>query len=64
MVSNLFELDDSELQGLGDDETISGVLQNFGNELQESLRRSLDTAVHGITAQALKQSVLFQYSIP
>ena len=59
MASNLFELDDSELQGLGDDETISGVLQNFGNELQESLRRSLDTAVHGITAQALKQSVLF-----
>jgi hypothetical protein len=36
MASNLFELDDSELQGLGDDETISGVLQNFGNELQES----------------------------
>ena len=59
MASNLFELDDSELQELGDDETISGVLQNFGNELQESLRRSLDTAVHGITAQALKQSVLF-----
>lgn len=59
MASNLFDLDDSELQGLGDDETISGVLQNFGNELQEALRRSLDTAVHGITAQTLKQSVLF-----
>ena len=59
MASNLFDLDDSELQGLGDDETISGVLQNFGNELQEALRRSLDTAVYGITAQTLKQSVLF-----
>ena len=56
MASNLFDLDDSELQFIGEENTISGVLQNFGNELQESLRRSLDTAVHGITSQALKQS--------
>lgn len=59
MASNLFDLDDSELQFIGEENTISGVLQNFGNDLQESLRRSLDTAVHGITSQALKQSVLF-----
>jgi|AntAceMinimDraft_18_1070375.scaffolds.fasta_scaffold211491_2 hypothetical protein len=59
MASNLFDLDDADLQLLGDDETISGVLQNFGNELQEALRRSLDTAVHGITPKNLYQSIVF-----
>ena len=33
---------DSGLSQLGDNDTIEGVLQNFGNSLQEELRASLN----------------------
>jgi len=49
---------DSELENVGDD-SVSGVLQNFGNKLQHALRESLRNKVHGITPKNLEQSIVF-----
>lgn len=50
---------DEELIFEGDNKTLGGVLQNFGNDLQEKLRTSLQKKVHGSSSKNLEQSILF-----
>lgn len=57
-MSDILGIPDSELQELGDN-TISGVLQNFGNELQDSLRKKLQENITTITPKSLEQSIVF-----
>ena len=40
-MASVLGLSDSELSGIGKDDTILGTLQNFGNDIQELLRESL-----------------------
>ena len=39
--------------------TISGVLQDFGNKLQDDLRRSLQQKITTVTPKTLEQSIVF-----
>lgn len=50
---------DEELIFEGDNKTLGGVLQNFGNDLQVKLRKSLRTKVHGVSSKNLEQSIVF-----
>lgn len=50
---------DDELIFEGDNKTLGGVLQNFGNNLQEALRESLRKKVSGSTSKNLEQSIVF-----
>jgi hypothetical protein len=50
---------DDELIFEGDTKTLGGVLQNFGNDLQEKLRANLRTKVKAVTPKTLEQSILF-----
>ena len=50
---------DEELIFEGDNKTLGGVLQNFGNELQEALRQSLRSKLNNLTSKNLEQSILF-----
>ena len=40
-MASILGLSDSELSGIGKDNTIVGALQNFGNDVQEELRQSI-----------------------
>jgi hypothetical protein len=50
---------DEELIFEGDTKTLGGVLQNFGNELQEKLRQSVRDNVSTSTSKNLEQSINF-----
>lgn len=51
---------DDELIFEGDNKTLGGVLQNFGNDLQEALRQSLRNKTSGnLSSKNLEQSILF-----
>jgi len=50
---------DDELIEIGAENTIVGVLQNFGNKLQDSLRKSLQSKVTTVTPKSLEQSIVF-----
>jgi hypothetical protein len=61
--SSLFELSDSDIQEVGADNTILGVLQNFGNRLQDELRHSLQSKIMTITPKGLEQSIVFDINV-
>lgn len=50
---------DDELIFEGDTKTVGGVLQDFGNKLQDALRKSLRDKVSGLTSKNLEQSITF-----
>lgn len=50
---------DEELIFEGDTKTLGGVLQNFGNDLQEALRESLRKKTSSPTSKNLEQSITF-----
>lgn len=49
---------DSELSALGENNTIEGILQNFGNSIQKELRESLGDKGHEASG-LLEQSIIF-----
>ena len=51
---------DDELIFEGDNKTLSGMLQNFGNILQDQLRVSLDANTSNNTSKQGEQSIRFQ----
>lgn len=53
---------DNELEFKGN-KTLSGVLQDFGNDLQESLRLNLASKVKGFSSKQLEQSILFDVDL-
>lgn len=53
---------DNELEFKGN-KTLAGVLQDFGNDLQESLRRNLASKVKGFSSKQLEQSIVFDINI-
>ena len=59
MSKNLLGIEDKDLQELGEENTIGGVLQNFGNKLQKDLRESLQSKITTITPKTLEQSIVF-----
>ena len=51
---------DNELVFRDDGKTLGGLLQNFGNELQDQLRNSLDRNTSSNTSKQGEQSIQFQ----
>ena len=49
MADSPLGIPDNELQEVGGKNTIAGVLQNFGNRLQDELRTSLQSKITTIT---------------
>lgn len=54
---------DEELIFEGDTKTLGGVLQNFGNDLQEALRVSLRKSISSGTSKNLEQSIVFSVKL-
>ena len=57
---------DKDLKTIGKQNTISGVLQNFGNKLQKTLKQNLqeDSELNGTTtARSLEQSIVFDVKV-
>lgn len=54
---------DEELIFEGDTNTLGGVLQNFGNDLQERLRKSLRERTSKTTSKNLEQSIQFKVNM-
>lgn len=58
-MGSLLGTSDRDLKELGEENTIQGVLQDFGNELQDELRNNLEILQHTDT-NALWQSIQFR----
>ena len=56
-------IDDRDLQDIGKKNTISGVLQNFGNRLQKALRQNLQEDITTVTSKSLEQSIIFDIKV-
>ena len=54
---------DDDLKELGQEKTILGVLQDFGNKLQEDLRNSLQSKITTLTPKTLEQSIVFDIKV-
>lgn len=63
MATNPLGINDSDLQDVGKKNTISGVLQDFGNMLQDKLRLSLQSKITTITPKGLEQSIVFDIKV-
>lgn len=63
MANNPLGIDDKDLQDVGKQNTISGVLQDFGNMLQDQLRLSLQSNITTITPKGLEQSIVFDIKV-
>ena len=63
MAGSILGLSDSEISELGVENTILGVLQDFGNKLQKELRDNLDSKITTQTAQLLRQSIVFDITV-
>ncbi len=66
MASNPLGILDKDLQDVGKENTISGVLQNFGNKLQDALKANLRESVAesgAITARSLEGSIIFDIKV-
>lgn len=59
MSKNLLGIEDKDLIELGEKNTIAGVLQDFGNRLQDDLRKNLQREITTITPKTLEQSIIF-----
>jgi len=59
MADSPLGIPDNELREVGENNTIAGVLQNFGNRLQDELRTSLQSKITTITPKSLEQSIIF-----
>jgi hypothetical protein len=63
MAGSILGLSDSEISQIGVENTILGVLQDFGNKLQKELRDNLDSKINTQTAQLLRQSIVFDITV-
>ena len=59
MADNPLGISDSDLIEVGKPNTIGGVLQDFGNKLQDDLRKSLQQKITTVTPKTLEQSIVF-----
>ena len=59
MGHSVLGIPDDQLQGLGDNDTVSGVLQNFGNDVMDELRKNLQQRITTVTPKSLEQSIVF-----
>jgi len=59
MSKSLLGIEDKDLVTLGKENTIAGVLQDFGNKLQADLRKNLQKEITSITPKTLEQSIIF-----
>lgn len=66
MATNPFGIPDKDLQNVGKENTISGVLQNFGNKLQKTLKQNIqeDRELSGnLSSGTLEQSIIFDIKV-
>lgn len=59
----MFGISDSDLAEIGEDKTVLGVLQDFGNRLQDELRQSLQSKITTQTPKGLEQSIVFDIQV-
>ena len=59
----MFGISDSDLAEIGEDKTVLGVLQDFGNRLQDELRRNLESKLTTQTPEGLGQSIVFDIQV-
>ena len=62
-MGNILGISDKDLQEVGENRTILGVLQNFGNKLQTDLRKSLQSKINTVTPKSLEQSIIFDIKV-
>lgn len=63
MAGSILGLSDSDLIEVGAENTILGVLQDFGNKLQKELRDNLDSKITTVTPKGLEQSIQFNITV-
>lgn len=63
MAGSILGLSDSDLIEVGAENTILGVLQDFGNKLQDELRKSLQSKITTVTPKGLEQSIVFDITV-
>lgn len=63
MATSPLGISDKDLQTVGKENTISGVLQNFGNKLQDALRLNLQQDITTVTPKSLEQSIVFDIKV-
>lgn len=63
MADEILGLSDSDLVDGGQVKTILGVLQDFGNKVQDDLTQSLKNKITTVTPKGLEQSIVFDIKV-